>query len=372
MKLLYLANQRLPTEKAYGIQIIAMCKAFASHGVQVVLAAPRRRGRQGSDVHRYYTTDGSFRFVRLWGPDFHWPGILDRVAFWFVQLCSAGILAFYAIRKKSDIVYCREELPAFFTACMHSCVVLELHSFSARRRFLYRLLRMVGVRLICITQAIATQMCNIGFPGECIYVAADGFDAKMFSDLPDKQEARRRVHLPADARVVLYAGHLYTWKGAETLAEASSGIDGLVVFVGGTESDVQRFKNRHDSISNIMIVGHRPHQEIPLWLRAADVLVLPNLKDDGISEHYTSPLKMFEYMASGTPIVASDLPSIREILSVSSALFVEPNNPQMLAGAIQQLLSDPALACNLAESARSEVQQYNWDYRAGAILNFIQ
>jgi len=99
-------------------------------------------------------------------------------------------------------------------------------------------------------------------------------------------------------------------------------------------------------------------------LSQADVLILPNTAS-AISTRFTSPLKLFEYMAAGRPIVASDLPSIREILrDGENALLVEPGNASALAAAIQRILADPELAAALARAALDQVPAYSWERRA--------
>jgi glycosyltransferase involved in cell wall biosynthesis len=99
-------------------------------------------------------------------------------------------------------------------------------------------------------------------------------------------------------------------------------------------------------------------------LRDADVLILPN-RPSAISTDFTSPLKLFEYMASGRPIVASDLPSFREILrDGENALLVEAGNPQALVAGITRIKDDPALAARLARQAAADVRDYTWPRRA--------
>ena len=99
-------------------------------------------------------------------------------------------------------------------------------------------------------------------------------------------------------------------------------------------------------------------------LRRASVLALPN-PASAISTRFTSPLKLFEYLAAGRAIVASDLPSIREILhNEADALLVPPGDASALAGAIRRLLDDPALAARLARAAFEAAPQYSWDRRA--------
>jgi len=120
------------------------------------------------------------------------------------------------------------------------------------------------------------------------------------------------------------------------------------------------------------VVGRRPHGEIPIWLRAADVLVLPNTARENISKYYTSPVKLFEYMASGRPIVASDLPSVKALVDERMAVFFEPDNPKDLADKIHWVLENPQDAQNLALLAQEEVLRYTWDKRAGCIIEFIE
>ena len=103
---------------------------------------------------------------------------------------------------------------------------------------------------------------------------------------------------------------------------------------------------------------------MPELLRQASVLVLPN-QASAISTRFTSPLKLFEYMAAGRAIVASDLPSIREVLNDRvNALLVTPGDAHALAEAIRSLLSDRGLARRLAEAAAKAAPQYGWDRRA--------
>jgi glycosyltransferase involved in cell wall biosynthesis len=94
------------------------------------------------------------------------------------------------------------------------------------------------------------------------------------------------------------------------------------------------------------------------------VLALPN-PSSAISTLFTSPLKLFEYMAAGRPIVASDLPAIREVLHHDvDALLVAAGDPAALAAGIERVLADPGLARRLAEAALSAVPAYSWDRRA--------
>ena len=107
---------------------------------------------------------------------------------------------------------------------------------------------------------------------------------------------------------------------------------------------------------------------MPQYLAAADVLVLPTSAREPIGARFTSPLKLFEYMAAGRPIVASDVPSSREVLTEETAIFVRPDSVSSLAEGISRALRDQAFSSNISNNARELVKQYTWSRRAEIIL----
>ena len=218
--------------------------------------------------------------------------------------------------------------------------------------------------MVVITRFIKDALVAGGIPEGKIIVAPDGVPLEMF-DLPmTKAQARGELGVPQDRRIVMYTGSNVAWKGLPVLQNVSRHLpeNCLVVFVGDIKG-----KNSGKEF----FAGFQPYTRIPLWLKAADVLVLTGNQNSDISKYYTSPLKMFEYMASGRPVVASDLPSFREVLSEKNALFAKPDDPLSFAAAITALLGDGALADTLARQAREDVQAYTWAKRAGAIKAFI-
>ena len=122
--------------------------------------------------------------------------------------------------------------------------------------------------------------------------------------------------------------------------------------------------------NNLSIVGYVQPERIPAYQVAADVLVLPNSARYEISRTATSPLKLFEYMASGSPIVASDLPALREVLTPDNALLVTPDSSTALTVAFARLLADEPLRNRLAAQARQDVATHTWAARAKSILQF--
>ena len=203
----------------------------------------------------------------------------------------------------------------------------------------------------------------------------DGVDLYRFENMPDQLKARQALGLPAQRKIISYTGHLYAWKGADTLVAAAHFLSDeyLICLVGGTPEDVaqmRRFVTEQNLTEKVRVIGHIPPTNIPAYLAASDILVLPNSGKQAISRYYTSPLKLFEYMAARRPMVASDLPAIREILNETNAVFFRPDQPYELAQQIQWVVDHPSESESLADQARTDVEMYTWHNRAKRIIEF--
>jgi len=370
MKIIYLANIRIPTEKAHGWQIMKMCGTFSVLGHQVELVVPRRYNNLKADPFTYYDLPANFKITELPCLDLIFlDKIIGNLAFWLTTATFLLTSRIYVFFRKYDIIYTREEqFGLFFKPSF-----LELHFLPATVRPYHRLFWRQFKRIIVLTNFIKTALMSDGIAADKILVAPDGVDLADFGLTLSSSEAREKVNLSPDKKLIVYTGHLYGWKGAQVLAEAAKFLpnEARAVFIGGTKADVEAFREKNAGNANILILGHRPHQQIPFYLRSADVLVLPNSGKEKISQFYTSPLKLFEYLASGVPIVASNLPSLREILNDSNSVLVEPDDPGLLAAGINQVLTQQKLAEDISRQARADAGKYSWEKRAEKIVSFI-
>lgn len=363
MKIFYLANIRFPTEKAHGIQIAKMCESFGLKN-KVVLIIPWRFNSIKQDIFDYYRIKKNFKIVRL-------PS-LDLIALqipkigYIIQSFTFYISVFiYLLFKKSNVLYTRD----WFLGFRRRNSFLELHTLP-KYSVNQRIKKFKGI--IAVTQTLKNKLIKKGITENKIMVAPDGADIKQFDIQISQEEARKKMSLPLDRKIILYAGHLYKWKGVDVLAEAAKYLNNhLIVFIGGTKKDIKIFTSQFKNYKNILILGHKIYSEIPLYLKAADVLVLPNSAKEKISRYWTSPMKMFEYMASRRPIVASDLPSIREVLNKNNAILVEADNQKELIDGIKKSLENSDFSDKILTRAFQDVQQYGWVNRANNILNFI-
>ncbi len=373
MKIFYVINARMPTEKAHGIQIAQMCQAF-SNLAEVELVLPRRKNLIKQDIFDYYGVKQAFKVTKLPILDFiifdEWIG---NLGIWLNSISFFISVFFYLLFRKRDIIYTRDRM-LLPLALFYKNVFFEAHGFP-KHDFLYNYFFKRAKSIIAITDNLRKHFLGKGINQQKIMVAPDAVDFTRFNIQETRNVCREKLGLSLGKKVVLYSGHLYSWKGASTLLEAArrfSDPDTLFVFVGGTEKDINAFREKAKGMENVWIVGHRPYQEIPYWLKSADVLIFPSLAGNERENYWTSPLKIFEYMVSGIPIISSDLPSVREVLNEKNVCFVRAGDSLILADSIKKVLDNPDFYDKISRQAFLDVQNYTWERRAGIILNFIE
>jgi glycosyltransferase involved in cell wall biosynthesis len=367
MKLLYLSNTRLPTEKAHGAQIMKTCEAFARAGVDLTLVVTDRRSDIADDPFSYYGVTTRFPIVRLPVLDFVSWG---KIGFMVEVFSFAFAAARFARKRKPDRIFGRDEIVLWVASLFgQRDIVWESHTGSWNF-FVRRMVPHLRA-LVVITEGLREFYIGHGVPADKIVVAPDGVDLEAFAHPESKDEARLRLQLPQYKRIAMYIGRLDSWRGASTLCEAAAYFppDVCAVLIGGESAQVADFKRRYP---NVIFSGFRPYRELADNQAAADVLVLPGTGGEDISAHFTSPLKLFTYMASGRPIVASDLPSLREILSSENAILVEVDNPEALARGVMQALQDTEGSTRRSLRAREDVERYTWERRGRTIIDLIE
>ena len=198
--------------------------------------------------------------------------------------------------------------------------------------------------------------------------APNGVDLRQ-AEAPARTEAN-------SVPVLLYLGSLHPWKGVETLVRALPHVSGeaQLHIVGGTPARVEELRVLARSCDvEDRVVFHGPVEPGKRfgYMHRADICLLP-LTDTGIGSRHTSPIKLFEYMAAGRPIVVADVPATRAIITPGvHALTAEVGNPAAFAEAINVLLADSALRARLAAAARVKAEDFTWTKRAETIRQFI-
>ncbi|NJL67349.1 MAG: glycosyltransferase family 4 protein [Microcoleus sp. SM1_3_4] len=174
--------------------------------------------------------------------------------------------------------------------------------------------------------------------------------------------------------LVVYAGGLYPFKGVDMLVDVAKELPSVqFAIAGGDLSQVTAYQQlaKDKQVNNIKFLGYLPQNQLASLLQAADVLTHPHCLTPAAT--FTSPLKFFDYMASGTPIVATEIASLMEFKSSEiAATWCEPDNPQQFAQSIRDcLVKYPRKEAGYSETMNF-VKQFSWENRIDKILSYVE
>ena len=380
-----------------------MCEAMASLGHDVELFHPFRHqaALADTDPFRYYGIRPNFRVHTLANWDVvrlerRLPARLFRALFAARELGWGLMAARRAARARPDLVYTRNPSYAFWAARFGSACAFEAHLPPTSRTapLIRSFARRPSMRAVyALTSHTAAELEAAGVPAEKIALLPDAADPATFASPPAKEEARKQLQLPLRRPIIGYVGRFETMgrdKGVRDLIEAVAvaelrEMDPLLLCVGGPMDRVQAYMDFGESLgvpaSALQFVDRVPNREISTWLAAIDVgtIPAPAVSRNGIkarsssTDGYrmaTSPIKLFEYMAAGLPIVAADLPGIRDVLDDGeSVLLAPPGDAEALGRQLATVLDDPSFARRLGDRARRDAARYTWEGRAQRALD---
>jgi glycosyltransferase involved in cell wall biosynthesis len=200
---------------------------------------------------------------------------------------------------------------------------------------------------------------------------------QRYEQLPAQAELRKTLQLPGSKTIACFSGSLYPGRGIENIvycAERFKDIHFLII--GGSPDEVRHYRDMAagNGSMNLHFTGYVPSIDVPRYLMAADILLMPNTsKSSGHSIEYASPMKVFDYLASGKPIIASDFPVLREIFTHEHNAFLVPaDSDRELARGLQWVLDNPGPAGKMAAQARIDAMNYSWEKRARDYLSFVR
>ncbi len=342
-----------------------MCEAFANAGNEVTLLVPSRAKTPATDPFLYVGAEPVFKVVKVPCIDVA-AGSSSTLTYWLRTISFLITSRIYLLLHSHDLVYTRE-LPGTF---LLKNFVYEVHDITPRMRARGAELLKRARALVVLTSYIREELTAAGFPDNKILVSPDAVDLRDFAHPESKDAARGRLGLPKDKVLALYIGRTDAWKGMEALYGAAAVLPSHVqiVVIGAEAGEIEGLRRENP---NVIFVSYRPYKELADNQAAADMLLLPNTAKNALSAKYTSPLKLFTYLASGKPIVASDIPSIREILDERTAVLVEPDNAQALAEGILRVAEDNSMQRALGVCARERAQTFTWENRARTILKYV-
>lgn len=219
-------------------------------------------------------------------------------------------------------------------------------------------------RIIAVSHALKARIASLGIDSRKIVVIGNGIDAHLFYPR-DRQACRKKLGLDAAGKQLVYVGNLVAIKGLGDLLQAIHRLPAYValnvVGDGPLRSNLQSAAARLNLDHRVTFWGKRGHAEIPDWINAADALVLPSLNEG-------CPNIILEALACGTPVVATAVGAIPEILDDDKGVLVKPADPAALAMAIETLLASPA--ANKADNGSR--QPMSWGENATAVYATLE
>lgn len=372
MNIALIAGSKIPSRTANSIQTMKMAQAMMALGHAVHVYVPGRTPNESWDeIAVHYGLQNKI--------DIHWLSVIPRLRGY-----DFGVRAVHlALRRRADVLYTRLPQAAAYASWRGFPTIFETHDMPGGRIgpfLLQAFLRARNAyRLVVITHALAddvkTKYSPPSKPGFTV-IAPDGVDLERYKDLPAPRRARQLLGLQ-QRFTVGYTGHLYLGRGIGLILRVASRLHefGFLV-IGGEPEDVSRLKVQVDEagLKNVTVFGFLSNKDLPLYQAACDGLLMPYqahvaASSGGDISRYLSPMKMFEYLACGRAILASDLPVLQEVLIHEKNALILPSKDEIAwEKALRKLSSDPDFRARLGIEARDSAHKFSWTARAEKIL----
>lgn len=348
-----------------------MCQAMSRLGFQIELVFPSYKS--GRDIFDYYGVTERFRITSI-----PCTNLINR------QIVHGVASAVYCGMNKAkfDLVITRNIVFTYIaTRLLGIPTIYDAHHplVNGMAKAMFKKFKDSRslVKFVTNSRGLADIYVQEGLNREKLIVSHNGVDIERFKIDGAPLPLRKELGLPTDVKIVCYCGNTYSGRGIEMLIDAAQRFkDIFFLVVGGLEADNDRYVaiSKEKGVKNFFIKGFVPHTEVPKYLKASDVLAIPYSSDVTIkggtkAAEFTSPIKLFEYMAAGKPIISSKLPTITEVLEDGrTASFFEAGNLDSFCKKLDLVLNDPDYLKKLSENALSEVLSYTWEARVKRIF----
>ncbi len=375
MRILYVFPEPLPLPRARGIQVTHTVAALAQQGITVCLAyvpsedpgdpltaygIERPRGVELVPLSRGLPAP----FSRL--PMHSNRLFFYRLSRWLKQEKKRGrspaLIMARHLKVAHALLNTFPDIPLLYEAHEVFADVAPL----AKREPLARIEKSVLQRaraLVAISRGVAEDL-KKRYPLEReLHVLPDA--VSWPARIPEKPWHEAGQH-------IVYTGSFFPWKGVQDLVAAAKWLPGCrITLIGGSPERIREYQSQVPvGGAEVTFTGYVSHAEALKALGQACIAVLPNRAEP--NSLWSSPLKLFEYMASGCAVVAADLPSVREALADDEAIWVPPGDSQALAAGIQRLVSDPEQARQMGERLRQRAKRHTWEARAEKLVAIMR
>jgi glycosyltransferase involved in cell wall biosynthesis len=309
--------------------------------------------------------------------------------------------AYYIVRhsRACDVVYSRDRFSLLLALpvakLLRKPIVYEVNGLTSEQRKMHgknpfnllyvwlletldKLAFLSAKRVVCVTDAI-TNFYSERHPKRArkFLTVNNGVSTAIFQPLPVNEEVadlKRRLGFDDEDEVVAYVGNLSIWQGIEYLVRSAPevikripGIRFMIVGRGPTYAQSLKLVQELGIGDRFKFVGQIPYSSLNHYVNVADVCVAPYTRDIP-----NCPIKIYEYLACGKPVICSDIPGIDNLRPTGALTLVEPCNPKALASALIRALGDMGARARQRELGPSVVSEYTWENTARKVAEVIE
>ena len=373
MRLAYIFDQRLPSTETDTEQVLNTLAALSRRGVDVTLYLPKdtfRKDASAETLQSYYQVSGEFKVKRL-RSTFPSPRVFEKIG--HAVRAGLGIGA-----SEYDVVYTRNA-PALVAGLLSGLpMVYETYRpwpeqiKALRPVFRWAMSQKNFIGGVFHSEFAMKTYTALGVDPSLLTVVHNGFDPSRFSADPGVHAARQTIGLDRSGVVAAYTGRVNVNKGLGAVLDLADRHQDVTFMIVGSEGEGE-IEKRAVSQSNVVIYPWASYDQLPHFLFAADILMIPPsqgpLKTVG---NTVLPMKLFQYLAAGRAIYAPDAPDTAELLTHGkNAWLVTPDDGEAASRALSQLVDQEDLRAMLGLNSRDMSQGLTWDGRAENILKFL-
>ena len=380
----YISPSTIPSRSANSIHVINMCEAITQLGNKVLLFA-NSNDPDSNSVHQQISTFyganiskisvNIFRSKKIKGLEF---GIaINSFIRFFIDWIKG---------RPPEIIISRNLYATLFLSLIfRKNIIYETHTteYGFRKKIQLWLLKSKKIKTIVISKALKKMICDFhNIEGSEIYVFHDAAKAGRVRITNSQRYQIRKeqfssvIDLNYYQKIIGYFGQLYSGRGIDVIQEiAKLNPSFAFIIYGGNEKEITKYKNKNN-LDNLFFMGHLLPKNTYEIMSAMDVLLMPFQKSvsigvEGIdTAKWMSPMKMFEYMSTGIPIISSDLLVLREVLEDNeNCLLVKSDDIKDWSESLRRIIKDKFLADKLQNNAYNQYRRsHTWKKRAENIL----
>jgi glycosyltransferase involved in cell wall biosynthesis len=388
MKISIISDEHFPYTGADTEVIVNTASALAQQGAKVYLMTPHLWDKQQStqQICDYYGVKASFTHLPVLNP--FPPERKLRL-----QTLSHGLSSsLHPLFWQSDIVHTRDLQPLLLAHLFRRKWSYETYRrHSKEKPWLKHITQKLNLNraigAVSHSEQGKQDLIELGFPESQVLVARPGFNTNVFENPPSMQEARAGLKLDQRLKIAGYLGNIGPDKGVEWLLRATKEIPELTaLIVGGHPEDIQRLQmiieQEQLDRQRIILTGHQPSAQMPIYLSACDVLVIPPVKKQqstALSKLFPSvlrqgtPLKLYGYWAANRPIVAADQDFNLELLvDQQTAYLFDQRHFPAFCHQLREAIFNIEKSSKIAQIAKQRVMEITYENRAKALLDFFE